>query len=377
MRKDLEKAQPGWTLACGGVLESRRRVEWLKTAAALVMTIYAMALNAVGVALVNEVSVRGTRLPDAVFEIIPRQKWALPVADACAILSLLLILFLLLFHSLSALIFRRLCFCMALMYYFRVNCLALTVLPGAYTVHNTCADQSPSLDGAAVMKKAGLTLATFGASSSGKMTCGDYLFSGHTIPMVLGFSFFCAYAPPSLFLLPVKIFFGVIVALGLVSLCISRSHYTVDVIISAILCRLVFHVYHLYVAVPWRDRSSLPPDLIWLEWLEWDVPSSNACVTLLYWPWTWPACLHRLLDSLNSGAFSFFHSGAEPEPLQSAPKGGGEEVLTGRELPTFADTDVPTTENPLFPFGPTTTTTTNRRTSKPARRDTPADPAPA
>ncbi|KAL9644081.1 hypothetical protein ABK040_005547 [Willaertia magna] len=84
-------------------------------------------------------------------------------------------------------------------------------------------------------------------------TCGDYVFSGHTLTLTV-FSFFVrrylsslyktSYPLQSLF---IKMLTYLLNIIGMICIIISREHYTVDVVLGFYLSLIVCQYYHSLV----------------------------------------------------------------------------------------------------------------------------------
>ncbi|KAK6023795.1 hypothetical protein OSTOST_10407 [Ostertagia ostertagi] len=95
----------------------------------------------------------------------------------------------------------------------------------------------------------GLRWVGVGLNVRGKYTlCGDYIYSGHTIVLVVSALFIGEYSPRRWRIL--HIFSWLVALVGVVFLVISRGHYTLDVILSYFICTRVFWNYHTMVAHP-------------------------------------------------------------------------------------------------------------------------------
>lgn len=77
------------------------------------------------------------------------------------------------------------------------------------------------------------------------MLCGDLLFSGHTLIMVVSALTVEYYLPANLRLC--QYFPKLFMVVGIVCLIISRTHYTVDVIFAYLMSVGVFRQHHFEV----------------------------------------------------------------------------------------------------------------------------------
>jgi shingomyelin synthase len=106
------------------------------------------------------------------------------------------------------------------------------------------------------------------------MLCGDLLFSGHTLIMVVASLTIEYYLPASLkFLHYIP---KLITMIGVMCLVLSRTHYTIDVIFAYWLSVGVFSIYHAFCEIDiYRERKNSILNRLWLVrfigWLEINV----------------------------------------------------------------------------------------------------------
>lgn len=82
---------------------------------------------------------------------------------------------------------RRVFFIMSVLYFLRSICMYVTVLPVSSTTYY-CSPKSNSTNVLIIAKRAFQLMSGFGLSINGKHTyCGDYIYSGHTVMLVLGY----------------------------------------------------------------------------------------------------------------------------------------------------------------------------------------------
>uniref|UniRef100_A0A914CCS0 Sphingomyelin synthase-like domain-containing protein n=1 Tax=Acrobeloides nanus TaxID=290746 RepID=A0A914CCS0_9BILA len=108
-----------------------------------------------------------------------------------------------------------------------------------------------------------------------KMLCGDLLFSGHTLVMIVSAYTVSYYLPTSKKWLG---YFPKLFALiGMICMIISRTHYTIDVVFAYWLSLGVFTLYHAYTEIDtYRERKNSALSQWWfirvfVSWLEENV----------------------------------------------------------------------------------------------------------
>ncbi|GMR45405.1 hypothetical protein PMAYCL1PPCAC_15600, partial [Pristionchus mayeri] len=155
------------------------------------------------------------------------------------------------FHRHRWIVFRRVFTIAAVLYFGRCLTLLLTQLPVA-DPNWRC---SPKLEGRnATLYNAVIRALSFNKGfglniGSDKVSlCGDYIYSGHTIVLVLFPLFIGKYTPRRWRL--IHFLSWLISIIGMFLLIASRGHYTIDVVISYVLTTRIFHIYHAMAVKP-------------------------------------------------------------------------------------------------------------------------------
>ncbi|CAI4231074.1 unnamed protein product [Auanema sp. JU1783] len=211
-------------------------------------------------------------LPDIIFWLVPEQQWATAWGDLMVTLCLLCLLVLLFFHEQRIVIARRVIFIAATLYAMRSCTLMVTQLPSGYE-NNTqrCRERLDSPDIQTFFERLGEQTLRLGFQGGTQMLCGDLLFSGHTLVMIVCTITVAYYLPNRWRLLQwIPTIFSIF---GMSCMAISRTHYTIDIIVAYWLTNFIFRVYHAYceVDIYIERRRSVLHDL-WLcrviAWLE-------------------------------------------------------------------------------------------------------------
>ena len=126
-------------------------------------------------------------LPDVVLDNIRYQKWGLDVSEILLMLSTLTAILVDLLHSHRIIILRRIWLVLGILYYYRALTMFVTVLPKADQTY-LCHPKSGNMTTQIIVKRILTIISGGGLSINGKhIYCGDYIFSGHTMTLVLGY----------------------------------------------------------------------------------------------------------------------------------------------------------------------------------------------
>ncbi|KAK0415099.1 hypothetical protein QR680_011772 [Steinernema hermaphroditum] len=215
-------------------------------------------------------------LPDIVFHFVPEQTWALQIGDMVVTICSVLMIALMVLHKYRGVVTRRVLFIVGVLYVMRTISLLCTQLPSGYSDNKAkCRAQLPQFSWIAFIHRVlEQTIKVGFQDPNDKMLCGDLLFSGHTLIMIISSLVVPYYLPRKLKLLgwiPRTLSW-----VGMICMIISRTHYTIDVIFAYWCTTGVFMLYHAYCEIdsyPERRQSLLKS--LWLMkvvgWLEANV----------------------------------------------------------------------------------------------------------
>nr|XP_053628130.1 phosphatidylcholine:ceramide cholinephosphotransferase 1-like [Cherax quadricarinatus] len=126
-------------------------------------------------------------LPDVTLDAITVQEWGLNVSEIIIIISVYLCVMVIIFHKHRWILFRRIFLMMGLLYFYRSITMYVTVLPVA-NPNYYCSPKANYTGPLLVAKRVIQLLSGFGLSINGQHTfCGDYIYSGHTVCLVLAY----------------------------------------------------------------------------------------------------------------------------------------------------------------------------------------------
>ncbi|XP_037796791.1 phosphatidylcholine:ceramide cholinephosphotransferase 1-like isoform X1 [Penaeus monodon] len=181
-------------------------------------------------------------LPDVTLDNIATKEWGLDASECIIIFSVYLCVMVVIFHKHRWILFRRIFLIMGLLYFYRSITMYVTVLPVA-NPNYFCDKKANYTTPILVAKRVIQLLSGFGLSINGQHTfCGDYIYSGHTVCLVLAYLVIREYTPHRWWL--VHWGFALLAIVGVVMVLIARGHYTVDCLIAYYITTRIFYMYH-------------------------------------------------------------------------------------------------------------------------------------
>jgi len=183
-------------------------------------------------------------LPDLILDHVKHQEWGLDVSEVLLMLNTCAAVIVVMLHSHRTIILRRIWLILGLLYFYRAITMSVTVLPKSNTTY-TCMPKTPGNETSALMyvKRVLTVISGGGLSISGKhVFCGDYIFSGHTMTLTLGYLTIKQYSPRRFVLLHRASFLSAV--LGVILLLLARGHYTIDVLLAYYVSSRLWWVYH-------------------------------------------------------------------------------------------------------------------------------------
>lgn len=162
---------------------------------------------------------------------------------------------------------RRIFLMMSILYFLRSITMYVTVLPVSSTTYFCSPKLSNSTTPLIIAKRAFQLMSGFGLSINGKHTyCGDYIYSGHTVMLVLGYliiseckSIIWIAILPNTTDSRTNVFFNTDLQkrfyvlhwiawtnalVGVLMVLLAHGHYTIDVLIAYYITTRLFWVYH-------------------------------------------------------------------------------------------------------------------------------------
>jgi len=181
-------------------------------------------------------------LPDVVLDNIKYQSWGLDVSEYLLMISTLSAILIVALHKHRLIILRRIWLLLGVLYYYRALTFFVTVLPKADKEYE-CAPISNQTSAMEYVKRV-ITISSGGGLSinGNHIYCGDYIFSGHTMTLTMGYLAIKQYSPRRFKLLHWISFLTSLC--GVVFLLLARGHYTIDVILAYYVTTRLWWSYH-------------------------------------------------------------------------------------------------------------------------------------
>ncbi|XP_034007767.1 sphingomyelin synthase-related protein 1 isoform X1 [Trematomus bernacchii] len=229
-------------------------------------------------------------LPDIFLDSVPRIPWAFAMAEACGVILCYMFILILLLHRHRSILFRRLCSLMGTVFLLRCCTMFVTSLsvPGQ---HLKCVSKTYG-DIWGKMQRALLIWSGFGMTLTGVQTCGDYMFSGHTVVITLLNFFVTEYTPRSWNL--IHTISWVLNLFGIFFILAAHEHYSIDVFIAFYITTRLFLYYHTLANTRAFQHSRRAR--IWFPMFSFFECNVNGPVPNQYhWPFSKPAFMKSMI----------------------------------------------------------------------------------
>lgn len=278
----------------GTVREERYPKEIWKTILSFFFLFVCVCINMMSLSLVHErLPDRNTTEPlnDIVLDNIAPRDWGLPVSEYLIMISTTVAMLVVVFHKHRFIVARRLFFIIGLLYLYRSVTMFVTVLPVSSKTYY-CSPKSNNTTPLLVIKRMFYLISGFGLSINGKHTfCGDYIYSGHTMVLVLSYLIVAEYSPKKLW--PVHWAMWGSALLGVSFVLLAHGHYTVDVVIAYYVTTRLFWTFHSLLVTPHRSGNGYNQYMVQREWWYWLFTylerNVRGPVPRRYdWPLPWP-----------------------------------------------------------------------------------------
>ncbi|XP_015515553.1 phosphatidylcholine:ceramide cholinephosphotransferase 2 isoform X2 [Neodiprion pinetum] len=273
--------------------EPRFPKEKWKTLLAFFFMVVNFILTTASLAMVHErVPDRATYgpLPDVVLDNLVSQDWALNVSEILIMIVSNSATVFIIFHKHRFIVFRRIFLLMGLLYMMRSVTMYVTVLPVASKTYY-CSPKANNSSPLVITKRVLQLISGFGLSINGKHTyCGDYIYSGHTVVLVLSSLIIKEYSPRRC--QPIHWLAGLMSLVGIIMVLIAHGHYTVDVLIAYYVTTRLWYIYHTLANNPYLKQhgpNNFLARLWWFPMFKYFEKNVGGTVPRQYdWPLPWP-----------------------------------------------------------------------------------------
>uniref|UniRef100_UPI00398EB5D6 sphingomyelin synthase-related protein 1 isoform X1 n=2 Tax=Pristiophorus japonicus TaxID=55135 RepID=UPI00398EB5D6 len=229
-------------------------------------------------------------LPDIFLDSVPRIPWAFAMAEVCGVVLCTIWLLLLLLHKHRSILFRRMCSLMGTV--FLLRCVTMFVTSLSVPGHHLQCSGKLYGDMWAKFQRAIAIWSGFGMTLTGVHTCGDYMFSGHTVVITMFNFFVTEYTPRSWNFLHTLSW--VLNLFGIFFILAAHEHYSIDVFIAFYITTRLFLYYHTLANTRAYQQSRRAR--IWFPMFSFFECNVNGPVPNEYsWPLPRPRLLKRLI----------------------------------------------------------------------------------
>ncbi|CAG0903811.1 unnamed protein product, partial [Darwinula stevensoni] len=179
-------------------------------------------------------------LPDIVLDNIPLIPWAFDMSEICASVLICISVSILVFHKHRFIILRRFFGLSGTVFLLRCVTMLITSLsvPGD---HLDCKAR-PAGDLGSKLHEASMIWRGAGMSIQGVRTCGDYMFSGHTVMLTMLNFFITEYTSRKFYFL--HVISWLLNMFGVFFILAAHEHYSIDVFIAFYITSRLFLYYH-------------------------------------------------------------------------------------------------------------------------------------
>jgi len=182
-------------------------------------------------------------LPDIILDNVPHIPWAFEMTELTGMTLMAIWLLMIMFHKHRFIIVRRFFTIAGTIFLLRCVTMLITSLsvPG---VHLDCKPR-PYGSWANRLRNAYIIWSGAGLSLQGVRTCGDYMFSGHTVSLTLLNFFITEYTSRRIYFL--HTFTWLCNCFGVFFILAAHEHYSIDVFVAFYITSRLFLYYHTLV----------------------------------------------------------------------------------------------------------------------------------
>ncbi|VDI03106.1 Hypothetical predicted protein [Mytilus galloprovincialis] len=179
-------------------------------------------------------------LPDIILDNLPFIPWAYRVTEGAIFFLIIIGLIMLFFHKYRFLVIQRIMIIAATIYLLRSFCVMSTAIPMPQKEYNC--NRIEVKDGWERLSRVVRFYAAIGLKSNGIKTCGDYVFSGHTVIMTLLVLSINEYTPRSMICLHTLNW--IVGIFGVFFILLGHGHYTLDILLAFFISSKLFSYHH-------------------------------------------------------------------------------------------------------------------------------------
>lgn len=231
-------------------------------------------------------------LPDVFFDIVPvRFEKAFDVCEGIGLTLTALAACVAVFHRHRFIILRRIAFIVGTLYIYRSCTMYVTTLP-VPGLHFKCAPKANGRISLMFSRAFGLLVGGGLTVTGSHHLCGDYLFSGHTLILVITYLIIFEYTPRRWWYVHWTCW--MLSFAGIFCILLAHDHYTVDIVVAYLFTTRLFYTYHTLCnnqSLKDAGNANLLSRCWWFplfRYFEGNVRSNGPLPRQYEWPFPWP-----------------------------------------------------------------------------------------
>ena len=162
--------------------------EWLKTFVCLLFMGVGFIATTFSIALTHERVPDYDPLPDVILDHVQYREWGLHVSEVLIVVNMVLAVVVVVLHKHRTTVLRRIFVILGLLYMYRSVTMSITVLPKSDRLYPCAPKLNHTITFSELMSRVLTIAAGGGLSLNGTQKyCGDFIFSGHTMVLMMAF----------------------------------------------------------------------------------------------------------------------------------------------------------------------------------------------
>lgn len=219
--------------------------EYIKTLLSFIFLMFGFLVTTFSLALTHERVPHYKPLPDIILDHSTYLQWGLKVSEIIIVLSILLAFATVLLHTQRMVIVRRVFLILGLLYMYRGLTMFVTVLPKSDQNYQCAPQLNHTITILELVSRVATMFAGGGLSLNGRQVyCGDFIFSGHTMILMVAFFVVREYSPRTKMFLVFHLLSFLLSLTGVIMLLLSRGHYSIDCLVAYWVTSRVWWTYH-------------------------------------------------------------------------------------------------------------------------------------
>lgn len=249
-----------------------------KTCVALLFVLLNFILTTASLSITHELRDPSMNpLPDVFLDSLPYRSWALDLSEVLIMVGVVIAAIVVFSHKHRYILIRRVSLMVGLLYGYRAVTMLVTSLPSANREYHCDAQLNHTITAGEVAHRVIKIISGFGLSINGQhVYCGDWIFSGHTMILVLSYLIVEEYTDARIRIIWLVHWLLALCAwAGVGMLLVSRGHYTVDVVIAYYVTTRLWYMHNSVIQERLRTGQAGHLSRLWwwrlASWFEENV----------------------------------------------------------------------------------------------------------